>query len=452
MVASRNRTELLSALLGGLGAGRRVLLASPLSTTAEVAHLVESASVSTFVGDAGTFTKTRGLPVRTYPIESVCLEESSEEVEDRGTGALLLQSSGTTGPSKIVVREMAALDAVGLQLIRALALAPYDRMLVTIPLHHSYGIDCAALAGVIAGCRMELHEVFNPTAVRSALESGSVDVWPAVPVMLDAVSRRAVALKERGLGRVISAGSPLPLPVAQRFRSVFGTWPGQVYGTSEFGSVTCNDPEDAAEKGFDPTCVGLPMQDVTVQVIEAGAPLSGRTMRPGQEGEIVVSARSMMSGYLGGSDPFFRLEGEVGIRTGDTGFLDERGRLHLTGRTKLFIDVGGQKVNPIEVELVLARFPGVREAIVIAMPHMTTADRVKAILLPEEGVTLDVTSIREFVRQHLSPFKVPRRIEIRKELPRSPTGKVLRSALHEAERVAARRSASRWSGSEESDQ
>lgn len=426
MIASKNRVEVLAALLGALGMGRQVLLASPHSTRSELTQLIETASISAVLGDTEACQTVMGLGVRTYAIDSLTPGGGGEELIDVGTGAVLLQSSGTTGPPKIVVRERFALDSVGTQVTRALGLQAGNRMLVMIPLYHSYGLDMAVLAGLTSGCQLDLHEAFKPAAATTALQSGGLDLWPAVPVMLDAVSRGTDPSERPGSGCVFSAGSPLPLAVARRFEKRFGLRLGQIYGTSEFGSVTYNDPEDA---DYDPCCAGSPMEGVKIRVIGSdGSPLG-----PREEGEVVVSGPSVMSGYLDGTKPIIRLEDDSYVQTGDTGLMDAMGRLYLTGRTKLFIDVGGQKVNPIEVESVLARFPGVREVVVVSTLYTATADRVKAILLPEEGSTVEIASLREFAKRHLSPFKVPRRFEIRKELPRSPTGKVLRSELQAAE-------------------
>lgn len=429
--------EALGALLGVLGLGRHAVLASPHSAPSELAALVEAAAIAQVVGDREVCERVAAVVDARLPLDSPSRADptgAGRLADDSATAAILFQSSGTTGPAKIAIREMDALDAVGSQVREAVGMGAGTRLLVTIPLCHSYGIDLALLAGLLGGCEIHLQEGFNPTATKLALRSGRVDLWPAVPVMLDAVSRGTQpegSASERL--RVLSAGSPLPRSVAERFHDVFGAWPAQIYGSSEFGSVTFNDP---AREDFDPCSVGRPMRGVTIGVVAMtdGDP---HPMPAGREGEIVVDAPSRMTGYLDGPGSTVQLDDLEALRTGDTGFLDEEGRLHLTGRTRLFIDVGGQKVNPIEVESVLMRYPGVELAVVIAAPYLSTADRVKAILVPEEGATLDVAEVRRFARLHLSPFKLPRRFEIRKELPRSPTGKVLRSEVQAQETRAA---------------
>ena len=119
------------------------------------------------------------------------------------------------------------------------------------------------------------------------------------------------------------------------------------------------------------------------------------------------------------------------LLTGDLGCLDQRGTLTLTGRTKLMVDIGGMKVNPLEVEAVLTRHPAVREAVAVAVPYSETACRLKAIIVPEPGSEVSADELREFTRRHLIHYKVPRSFEIRTTVPRSPTGKILRQKLME---------------------
>ncbi|MGN6627830.1 MAG: AMP-binding enzyme, partial [Tepidisphaeraceae bacterium] len=116
--------------------------------------------------------------------------------------------------------------------------------------------------------------------------------------------------------------------------------------------------------------------------------------------------------------------------TGDLGHMDAAGRLIITGRSRLLIDIGGRKVNPLEVEGVLCQHPGVRECVVISMRQSETIRRLRAIVVPEDqSAAPSVESIRQFARARLAPFKVPRQIEFWDALPRSATGKVLRQQL-----------------------
>jgi len=224
------------------------------------------------------------------------------------------------------------------------------------------------------------------------------------------------------LRRAYSAGGPLPLAVFDAFRQRFGIPVSQLYGATEIGSVTYGDP---TTEGFDPAAVGRPMRGVSVRILDPVATGTTQPLPPGAEGHVAVSARSMLTGYVG--DESAATEGGFFL-TGDLGRLDLHGNLTITGRTKLLIDIGGRKVNPLEVEAVLAQHPRVQRCVVLPVQVSETVSRLKAVVVARAGQEQSLTpdELRRFARDRLVPYKVPRIIEIRRSLPTSKTGKVLR--------------------------
>jgi len=404
-------------LLSVLFAGRTALPVSPETTRAELKQLVERIGADAGIGRPSFLNRLPaevGARIDSSTVERKSGGSSPSLRDELSEGGLLLQSSGTGGPPKIVRRDASALLAVGQGVAKALSLGPGDGILLTIPLFHSYGLDLL-LAALVSGCRLEVHDHFVPSRAVASLRSGEVTVWPAVPLMLDVVSRgKSLRPLSSALRRVVSAGSPLPIRVYEQFRASYGVRVGQIYGASEFGTVACSDP---AEDAFDPASVGRPLPGVKLVVEPAGG-----------EGEVLVAAPSMMTEYVGEPTPL----GSDGLfRTGDLGRVDDAGCLTLTGRIKLMIDIGGQKVNPLEVEQVLAEHPQVREAVVLPIPWSDTADRHRALIIPELGLLPDLEELRRFARARLSPHKVPRVFSIESEVPRSATGKISRRALQE---------------------
>ncbi len=424
-VCTGNRAEMAAALLAGLRADRAVLPLPPDGPAAERAELFRRLSVSVLVAERPMLEASTDLGEQ-IPRDEIALHARAggEVAPPTGAGSILLESSGTTGLPKIVRRSAAALDAVGEASRLAIGVDESDAMLICIPMHHSYGIDQGLLTAVMAGCIVELHERFHPALARAALAERGISVLPGVPLIFDALARlpdgRTPAPRLR---RAFSAGSPLPPRVFDRFLRSYGIPIGQIYGATEFGSATWNDPE---REGFDPGQVGRPMRGVCLRIVDAHEPDLGRPLPVGSEGQVAVSAPSLLSEYVG-VDRAPTTEGF--FLTGDLGRLDEQGALTLTGRTKLLVDVGGRKVNPLEVESVLTRHPAVREAVAVAVPYSDTSRRLKAIVVLEPGRELGEDDLRRYAREHLSPHKVPRSFEIRTELPRSPAGKVLRQEL-----------------------
>jgi acyl-CoA synthetase (AMP-forming)/AMP-acid ligase II len=430
MISAPNRVENVVAILGGLWAGAAVLPVSPEMQPAELLDVARRASVTAFVGTAPASEALSGIVAERIPLESLELDARLQPGEPRlsGGGSILLQSSGTTGVPKIVQRRAAALDAVGESSRRAIGIRENDIMLICLPLCHSYGIDQGVLTAVMAGCAIELHGGFQPALVRSALATRPITILPAVPVMFDALSRTAGGVAPRhALRRALSAGSPLLRRVFDQFLRVFGVKIGQIYGSTEFGPVTYNDPTD---DDFDPETVGRPMRGVEIRILDASDPNIDRPLSTGAEGQVAMASPTMLSEYV--DDPASPTS-EGFLLTGDLGRLDEHGCLHLNGRVKLLIDVGGRKVNPLEVESVLTDHRAVSDAVVVAMPFSDTVHRLKAIVVPKPGHQLDGDELKRFARARLSPHKVPRSFEIRTELPQSPAGKILRSELGSSE-------------------
>jgi len=247
---------------------------------------------------------------------------------------------------------------------------------------------------------------------------------PGVPFMFEALAHAAPEGGARtALRRAYSAGGPLPRGVADAFEKAYGVRAGQIYGATEFGSVTYNDPEI---EPYDPTCVGRPLPGVRLRILDVDDPDPARPLAPDEEGHVAVAAPSMLACYLGQADPPTQ---DGFMLSGDLGRLDAHGRLHLTGRVKLLVDVGGLKVNLMEVESVLARHPSVEKVVVVPMPVTETSCRLKAVVQMRREAPADVESLRRFAREHLIQYKVPRVFELCDALPCSPTGKVLRQAV-----------------------
>ena len=256
---------------------------------------------------------------------------------------------------------------------------------------------------------MHLFDGLDLPAVLRELEQNQITILPGVPSTFEMLSRtpgqRPASLNLR---RTYSAGRSA---ARERPRSVcvrFGASVTQLYGASEIGSVTYNPPTDP----FDPASVGYPMPGVSIRILDLNG--SASPLPAGREGHVAIRAGSMFERYL--SEPAGCIDGY--FPTGDLGSLDERGRLFITGRIKLLIDVGGFKVNPLEVEAVLQRHPSAGACAVVAVRQSETVYRLKAILSPRDpsaGVPLD--ELRQLARANLAAYKVPRVFEVRDRAP-----------------------------------
>lgn len=393
MLRCANGTAFHIGFLGALHAGLTVFPVSNEITQAEMASAArQSGAFATIASD----------------LELVSLDGTAETAGP----AILLQSSGTTGLPRIVRREAPSLDAVASNCAVAIGITRDDPVLSCVPLCHSYGLEHGLLMAVFAGATAHLARGFDVNVVRRELAESDITIFPAVPSVFEMLANLSDPPIATTLRAAYSAGGPLPISVFERVRDQLNVRVGQLYGATELGSITFSDPNDSS---FDPASVGRAMRGVELRVDD--------------DHQLNARAPSMMSGYL---DADSSVSGDGFFATGDLAMLDANANLHLTGRLKFLIDVGGLKVNPMEVEQALLAHPDVSACVVVPLRLSETIFRLKAIVTavdPRHPPTVE--SIRSFAKANLSPHKVPRAIELRSTLPRSATGKILRHLLVE---------------------
>jgi acyl-CoA synthetase (AMP-forming)/AMP-acid ligase II len=329
-------------------------------------------------------------------------------------------TSGTTGKPKIAVRPGHAAIAEARNYQEAMEIDRYDTILCFVPMSHAYGFGTSVMLPLVSGASVVCMRRFNPRAVERALREHSITTLPAVPAMLDLLLLGAGAGADYFPRRVLSAGAPLPERTALAFREKTGQTVSPLYGTTETGGITVAVGGHAPSTG---TCVGPPMRAVAAAV----HPLTeGAGIKSGV-GRVCVKSPSMMAGYLarGGIDDSPIVEGW--FETGDLGFLDDEGRIHLVGREKEVINVFGMKVVPSEVEEVIAAFPQIADVKVYAGVHRTGSQIVKAAVAAPG--TLDMAALKRHCTAHLAPYKRPEVIIRLEALPRSPTGKIIQDQL-----------------------
>lgn len=430
-----NCPEFVASFLGVLAAGATVFPVSPGLSGTELERAAQEAGATGTIARGAARSKLASCGLWTVTPEEVTSTGAEAPPRDdapSARGRLLLQSSGTTGLPKIVSRGAASLDAVARNVAGAVALSAEDTVLAAVPMSHSYGVENVLLAPIWAGATICALPAVEPALLETLLRRDQVSVFPGVPFMFEVLGTMAVARRadndeaQPAAGRarlrsVYSAGGTLPTAVESRFADAWGIRVGQLYGASELGSVTFNSPDSP---GFDPSSVGLPLDGVEILVVDPENPEPARRLPPGVEGHILVRAPSMLDGYIGEPAPV--VDGY--FRTSDLGRLDALGRLWITGRLKLLIDVGGIKVNPLEVEAVLAQHPDVRDCVVVPIRVSETVSRLRAVVTARSG-TVNIEALKSHARERLAPYKVPRLFEVRDSLPKSPTGKILRREI-----------------------
>lgn len=342
--------------------------------------------------------------------------------EDPDRPALLQYSTGSTGHPKPVIRTVRQLMAEVDHFREAVRPEPGDRVLGVVPLFHAHGLGNAMLAALMNGATLVVLENFNPREVLSVLASERITVFPGVPFMfkLLAEMRHRGAYDLGGLRLCFSAGTPLDPEVSRGFHRRFGRYVRQLYGCTEAGSVTLNldkEIENTLES------VGRPLPSVEVAVFDD----SGGVLPSESEGEIGIRSPAMSREYDGMAEATKEAFRYGFFFPGDVGRMDGDGHVYITGRKTFFINVGGNKVDPSEVEKVILRHAGVKEVVVVGIPAPYGGEAVKAIVVTEEAV--EPGDIQKGCSGLLADYKIPRVFEFRREIPRSPLGKILRKHL-----------------------
>jgi long-chain acyl-CoA synthetase len=336
-------------------------------------------------------------------------------------------SSGSTGTPKGMVRTAAQLAAEADAFYDTVGITEHDVILGLVALFHSHGLGNALLASVRSGATLVLLPSFQRDAVLVAVEQERVSVFPSVPFICQtlAETRRAARAATGSLRLCFTAGAPLARETFDAWGARFGLPLRQLYGCSEAGSVTINLDEDVHATA---ASVGRPMKGIELAVLRP----DGQPCAPGESGEVSFAGPATATRYEGVS-PEANAESFVAgwFRTGDLGHLDAGGNLYVTGRTKLFISTSGYKVDPFEVEDVLRRHPAVADVVVVGAAGSAGDQVVKAVVVLRDGG--DERALRaELVarcRAELAVHKVPRIVEFRDEIPKSPLGKILRKYL-----------------------
>ena len=332
-------------------------------------------------------------------------------------GVVLKFSSGSTGLVKGICLSVRNLLAEADTIVAGLDAGPGTRIIAPVPLFHSYGFDLGALAAIVSGARLHVSDGFVPRRTLRLLDDPAPAAFLGVPVMY------RVLLEGNGAPlpphRLISCTAPLDARTIVQFTERFGQPICQHYGASEVGGVTLQTPDDVLAH---PDSVGRPMRNVSVRVVDP----AGRTLGPCEAGEVVVRSGAVALGYVMGGPPGRSPLAGDSYAMGDLGVLDREGFLTVQGRLDDLINVGGFKVSPAEVRRVLDGHPSVRESAVTG--HRDGRGEVTVYAMVSLRAPATEIELIRYCQELLAEYKVPRRIDVRAELPRGPSGKVVLTA------------------------
>jgi acyl-CoA synthetase (AMP-forming)/AMP-acid ligase II len=358
---------------------------------------------------------------------------AAQEPRDPGgrgePGDVIVQmyTSGTTGVPKGVLTTHRNL-AVTAQTSRRWAFDERSVSLTPLPMFHIGGIGWA-YCGLWHGATTILVRDFEPTAVLDILERRRVTNAVLVPTMLQMLTAvPGAADRDYGALRSIAYGAaPITTPVLKATLRTFGCGLVGLYGLTEStGGVVALGPEDHDREHL-LRSAGRPYPWVELRIAD---PASGEPLGPHEVGEVWLRGPNVTPGYFNrAADSAAALTEDGWLRTGDGGYVDEDGYLFLTDRIKDMIVTGGENVYPVEVEEALAQHADVAEVAVIGVPHPHWGESVKALIVTRPGARTAPDELIAFARARLAGYKLPRSVDFVGELPRTPSGKVLKREL-----------------------
>ena len=345
-------------------------------------------------------------------------------------GALMVYTSGTTAKPKGVVTTHANVTAQVTSLIEAWRWREDDSILLALPLHHVHGIVNVLTCALWAGAHCEMLPAFDARAVWSRFASGDLTLFMAVPLIYRRLiaawddaspsDREAMSAGCTKMRLMVSGSAALPVPTLERWREITGHVLLERYGMTETGMI-CSNPVDGERV---PGAVGVPLPGVEVRLV---APESGNGQEEvpdGEPGTVEVRGPGVFREYWRRPDETTAAFHDGWFVTGDIA-VRESGRYRILGRQSIdIIKTGGYKVSALEIEAVLQMHPSIVECAVVGVEDEEWGERVCAAVELSADADLTLEQLKEWAKEHLAPYKIPRTLKIVGTLPRNAMGKI----------------------------
>lgn len=345
--------------------------------------------------------------------------------------ALLLLTSGTTGTPKAATlshRNLRANAAQG----RAWLPGLHDGeevVYAVLPLFHAYGLTLCLTFAMSIGAKLVLFPKYDLDLVIAASRKSPPTFLPAVPPIYDALARASnqKRIDLSGVRFAISGAMSLPVSTVTRWEEATGGLLVEGYGMTETSPVALGNPAGPSRR---PGTVGVPFPSTEIRVVDPDDPTQDRPA--GESGELLIRGPQVFGGYWGAPDDTAAALLPGGwLRTGDIVTMSEDGFVTIIDRLKELIITGGFNVSPTEVEQALAQHPDIESAAVVGLGRPSGGEEVTAAVVMKPGAVFDATALRDFCRQHLTAYKIPKKLVQVDELPRSQVGKVLRRTVRD---------------------
>ena len=431
-ILARNHRGLLDALFAGMKIGARVVLLNTDFGCDQIRDVIARERAELLVHDDEYVDAVSGIELRHGRVRAWAERAGSDTLDaliQRGDPSppprsgvnpkIIILTSGTTGTPKGAPRTVprSLLPLAGL--LDKTPFRPGEVTECCTPLFHSLGFGHAMIA-LLMGSTLVVRRRFDPQLTLESLAAHGASTLTVVPIMLSRILDRTPSDHDLSALRIIFvAGSQLGAALCTQAMDEFGPVIYNLYGSTEVAYASIATPEDLAEE---PGCVGRVVRGAVVKIYDD----NGQEVPAGATGRIFVGNSAQFQGYTGGGTK----ETIHGLMSsGDLGHFDAAGRLFVDGRDDEMIVSGGENVFPGEVEDALTAHPDVVDAAVIGVPDDDYGQRLRSFVVARQGASLTEHDVKDYVKGRLARFKVPRDVIFVDQLPRNPTGKVVKRLL-----------------------
>lgn len=442
-----NSPEFLIAFYGILRLGAFVVPINPLYTQGEINYFLDNSQVKAVIAHVSVEPKLSEVKKQLENLKLVVYTEATDQEStwehlmetslkvyespyiDEEDLAVILYTSGTTGKPKGAMLTHRNLGSNADSISKLLELEVNDRIVAVLPMFHVFCMTVCLNAPIACGATVLIQPKFSPQDVVSTIREKKATVFAGVPTMYSFINQLPEAIAEdcQSIRMCISGGASIPAELLHKFENKFNVSILEGYGLSETSPLVAINPLKGTRK---PGSIGLNIPAVQSKVVDE----FGKELPRGEVGELVVQGPNVMKGYLGMPEATSAAFNDGWFYTGDLATMDEEGYIYIVDRKKDIIIVGGYNVYPREVEEVLYQHPAVVEAAVIGIPDGEYGESVKAfVAVKDEQITMN--DIIQFCQDKLVKYKLPKRVEFFKELPKNSTGKILRRELRELTEV-----------------
>lgn len=445
--------------------GAIVTQLNPIYVEREIEHVLRDSGAETMVVYSDAYPRVKNVMKRTA-LKNVIVVDLKGEPENLeaghvGFGALVAESGdpaprveidppedvaalqytgGTTGVSKGAMLTHCNLVANVQQVLDLLvddpaAFSDNQSVVGILPMFHIFGLTCVMLFGIRLGLNQLLVPRFDVDEVLELVKEHEPVMFGGVPTMYMALNSSRANLKQHGFDKVRiynSGGAAMPINVRRAFEEKTGRPVFEGYGLSEASPVTHFNPPFMGRGREGSIGVPIPSTDARIVDVETGS----EEMPVGEAGELVIKGPQVMKGYWNMPGETAETLKDGWLHTGDVARMDEDGYFYIVDRKKDMIVASGYNVYPREIEEVLFEHEEVAEAVAIGVPDEYRGETVKAFVVRRPGGGATEEEILAFCRERLAPYKTPKAVEFRDELPKSTVGKLLRRVLADEEKAA----------------